>query len=212
MAVTVNAAVYGQGVYGVARYGKVIVSNLDQAVGTGQVFPVQVNLAKTLASVSATGQVNTVNFTASSSIVLNSVTATGSIGTLKANITENLGSVSSTGLVNQVQVNVAKILGSVEGTGSIGTLSFSNTLTLLGVQGQTEFGQLKVNTTEFLDSVSATGQVNAVDVTASSNIVIASVSATGFVQPTTQTGVVFNFEAVKEIYSRQRTIYLSRVA
>ena len=38
MAVTVNAAVYGVGVYGTARYGKVIVSNLDQAIATGAVI------------------------------------------------------------------------------------------------------------------------------------------------------------------------------
>jgi len=104
MAVTVNAAVYGVAVYGVAIYGKIIVSNLDQATATGQVNAVQVNLSVTLASVVATGSVE-------------SLTAGG----FEVDITEKIPTgVFATGQVSAVQVNVVESVTSVVGSGQTG--------------------------------------------------------------------------------------------
>lgn len=256
MAVTVNAAVYGVGVYGVARYGKVIVSGLDQAVGTGAVSAVQVNtaagitgvgaitgtiepvsaggfeiditeridtgvvgtafantvqvnIAEVLGSVSASGSIGTVAI--SNTVTLSGVVGTGAVNTVEDKPTEVLGSVSATGSVNTVQANTAAGVTGVSATGSINDqLAFSNSFAISGVSAQGIVNTVEDIPTEILTGVSAEGFINTV--TTHLVIPLSGVVGTGSSGQTTETAVVFDFEAVKNLYSKRRTVIIPRAA
>ena len=118
---------------------------------------------------------------------------------------------SATGTVNTVQVNITEILGSVTATGSIGTLEHSNTLTLTGVQGTVTCGGVEDQPTERIATgVAATGAVGSVTV----NVLeaLGSAAATSTVGTLTTTAVVFDFNAVRELYDRRRTATIDRAA
>jgi len=258
MAVTVNAAIYGVGIYGVARYDRIVVSNLDQVEATGQVNTVRVSTAagltgvvatgsvegltaggfevdiseKITQGVSGTGQVSAVQVNPSEKLTgvsatftlngeavsvrsvnrvpITSVALTGFVDTVKENVLEPVGAVSATGFSGQVQVNVAEVLASVEATGSIGTLAFSNSFTVGSVQAQAIARRPEPKISEAVGGVSSEGFVNGVQVNTAAGI--SPPALVGSITATTQTAVVFNFEAVKETYSRQRTIFLPRAA
>jgi len=143
-----NSAVYGVGVYGTAKYGRieVVVYNLDAATATGSIGSLTVNTAAGISGVSATGTIAPVV-----------------AGGFEIDISEVISAgVSATGAVNTVQVNVTEILNSASATGAIGTLAISNTVTLTGVQATGAINTVEEKPTEALSSVSATGQVGTV--------------------------------------------------
>jgi hypothetical protein len=143
-------AIYGTGKYGAASYGIVtpvialtgvqatgaitsvtaggfeidITERISTGVGaTGAVNTVQVHIAELLASVSATGSVNTLTLTGTANVTLTGVEGTGFVNTVEDKPTELLGSVSATGFVN-------------------GNFTFSNTHSLTGIQGTTVIGTI----------------------------------------------------------------------
>jgi len=143
-----NSAVYGVGVYGTAKYGRieVVVYNLDAATATGSIGSLTVNTTAGISGVSATGTIAPVV-----------------AGGFEIDISEVISAgVSATGAVNTVQVNVTEILDSASATGAIGTLAISNTVTLTGVQATGAINTVEEKPTEALSSVSATGQVGTV--------------------------------------------------
>ena len=143
-----NSAVYGVGVYGTAKYGRieVVIYNLDAATATGSIGSLTVNTTAGISGVSATGTIAPVV-----------------AGGFEIDISEVISAgVSATGAVNTVQVNVTEILGSVSATGAIGTLAISNTVTLTGVQATGAINTVEEKPTEALSSVSATGQAGTV--------------------------------------------------
>lgn len=186
MAVTVNAAYYGQAVYGVARYGQFIVSNLDQAVGTGQVSAVTVNTAAGITGVSATGFIRPIGIgqfeidiyevlesapatgiadsvipRASSSLTLSSVSATGTVNTVTTAVSELLGSVSATGAVSATGVGASELLNSVSATSAVSATNVGASETIQnGTQGTTNVSAVQPNITEILGSVSASAIIN----------------------------------------------------
>lgn len=262
MAVTVNAAVYGIGVYGTARYGRVVVSNLDQVEATGTVNSVRVNVKEKISSVSATGSVTAVainGFEIDISERLDSVSATGFVTSVSVNIVEKVSGVSSTisiGTPDIYSVNRIFVLG-VSATGSAGTTKVNVAEKTEGVSATVDAGSLTLHTTAGLISVGLISAVGNVTLSAFSKITLVSVSLTGYVKETSfntleidvsekilegvlvssyvgvprlnlshllssvsgaidvgtigTTAVVFDFEAVKENYSRQRTAYVPRV-
>ena len=181
---------------------------LNSVSATGAVSAVQPNITEILASVSGTSSTNTVVLKANSKITLASVSATGAVGTLEDKPTEILDSVSATVSVNFGRVNITAIIGGVSATGAVGTL--------------------EEKPTEVLESVSATGSIGGVDVGATAKISGAAaiisvgtvaigntVTPTGVVGTTaagqtTETGIIFDFVAVRDLYDRKRTVYVPR--
>jgi hypothetical protein len=181
---------------------------LNSVSATGAISAVQPNITEILASVSGTSSTNAVVLKANSKITLASVSATGAVGTLEAKSTEILDSVSATISVNFGRVNIAAIIGGVSATGAVGTL--------------------EEKPIEVLESVSATGSIGGVDVGATAKISGAAavifvgtvaigntVTPTGVVGTTaagqtTETGIIFDFVAVRDLYDRKRTVYIPR--
>jgi len=136
-----------------------------------------------------------------------------SAGGFEIDITERIDSgVEGTGQVGSpAQIKVGAGATGVEAAGSIGILEHSNTILLQSVVGTVAEPSVEPQITEVIGGVSAIGQVNGA-FTHSNTHVITSVGMTGTAGQTTETGVLFDFEAVKSLYDRKRTIYIGRAA
>ena len=149
-AVTFNAAYYGQAVYGSSKYGQFTVSDLPQAVATGQVSGVTVNTTAGITGVSAIGSIRPIG-----------------IGQFEIDIFEVLESVSATGSVTAVQPNVSEPLNSVSAEGFVNdnwVIKSVNRVPVNGVQGTTAVTAVQPNITEIVTGVSAQGFANSVTV------------------------------------------------
>ena len=186
MAVTVNAAVYGQGVYGVARYGAVIVSNLDQVQATASVSQVEVGSSQQIGSVSASISVSTPSVISSSSV-------TG---------------VAATANISNIQISPEKLLDSLAATGDVSGVSASSSAGPTGVGGSISTGQLQVEIASILSSVSATIDVDTL--VAFVELPLPSLLLSAQTGLLVATGNVFSYNAVANLYSRARTILLPR--
>jgi len=239
MAVVAASARFATGRYGVSAYGAEDISRtLTGVSATGSVNTVEEKPTEVLNSVSSTGVVNTVTVNIQEDIT--GVSATGSIGTLsisntvtltgtagttaiesvsaggfEIDITERISTgVGSTGSINTVaQVKVTEKLASASSTGSIGTIipHANSKLTLTSVSATVSINEVEDQVTEKLSSVSATGAVQALAQVKVSEA-LASAPATGTIGTITTTAVVFDFQAVREQYSRRRTIYIAEAA
>ena len=200
MAIIAQSARYGSGLFGLSRYG-------------------QINLAVSLASVTATSAVNTVQLSASSKVIPTGVVGTGSVapvaaGGFEIDITESISTgVSSTGSVNTVTVNIGETVVGVTATGAVNTVGLiaNATFELTGVSSTISLGTVTSIVIEKCEGVSATFAING-------NLVINTTAGLSGVQSTLSLGTVvktaevFNFEAVKAQYSRKRCVYISRAA
>jgi len=237
MAVIAASARYGTAVYGVSEYGVVDISaTLSGVEGTGAVGTPEPRPSEPVDSVSATGQVNTVqiNLTekvdgvqgttafgqigfSNTVIIQAGVEGTGEIeevvaGGFEIDITERIDAgVEGTSQVDTVQVNLTAKPSGVEATGSVDDgFTFSNTTLLQSVVGAFSEPSVEPQITEVIGGVFATGAVG--PLTNSNSTLVNSVEATGAAGQTTETGVLFDFQAVREQYSRRRTVYIARVA
>ena len=200
MAIIAQSARYGSGLFGLSRYG-------------------QINLSVSLASVTATSAVNTVQLSASSKVIPTGVVGTGSVapvaaGGFEIDITESISTgVSSTGSVNTVTVNIGETVVGVTATGAVNTVGLiaNATFELAGVSSTISLGTVTSIVIEKCEGVSATFAING-------NLVINTTAGLSGVQSTLSLGTVvktaevFNFEAVKAQYSRKRCVYISRAA
>ena len=237
MAVIAASARYGVGVYGVSEYGVVDISTalsgvqatgaitapepkpsepVDSVQATGQLGTLQINLIEKVDGVEATGAIGVLEH--SNTKELTGVTGTGAVapvvaGGFEIDITERIDSgVEATGQVGSpTQIKVGAGATGVEATGSIGTLEHSNTTLLQSVVGTVPEPSVEPQITEVIEGVFATGVVNDA-FTFSNSTLLESVSATGFAGQTTETGVLFDFEAVRTLYSTRRTVYIPRAA
>jgi len=109
-------------------------------------------------------------------------------------------------------VNLDATLTGVSATGAIGTIvPQADSLIVSDAVSATGFiGEINAFITASLTGVSATGAINTVSENVSEKL--DSVSAIGSIGATTQTAVVFNFQAVKDQYSRSRTVKIPRAA
>ena len=238
MAIIAQSARYGSGLYGTSEYGVVnltasisgvsatgtiasvvaggfevdVTERISTGVSaTGSVGTLNVFIKVTVVGVSATGTVNTVKENINTPIT--GVQATGSVNTVEEKPTEALDSVSATGSVNNVTVNIIEKLGSVSATGTIATLTLTGTanVTPTGVEAVGFVNTVEEKPTEVLNSVSATVFVNG-NFTFSNTHSLTGVSATSTVNTVTATGVIFDFEAVKALYDRKRTVLIEKQA
>lgn len=240
MAVIKASARYGTGRYGVSAYGAEDISitltgvaatgaigtvedqtteRLDSvsATGTVQVLA-QVKISERLDSVSATGTINTLHI--NNKFTLADVSATGTIepvsaGGFEIDISERItDGVSATGAIQALsQVKVSERLASVSVTGTVAAIipHADSQITLSSVSATGQVNDVEDQTTERLDSVSATGTVQALAQVKVSEA-LASAPATGTIGAVTTTAVVFDFQAVREQYSRRRTVYIAEAA
>jgi len=237
MAVIAASARYGVGVYGVSEYGVVNISAtlsgvsatgaigtpeprpaepVDSVFATGQVSTVTVNLIEKVDGVEATGAIGVLEH--SNTKELTGVTGTSAVASVVAggfeiDITERIDSgVEATGQVGSpTQIKVGAGATGVSATGSIGTLEHSNTTLLQSVAGTVAEPSVEPQITEVIGGVFATGAVSD-NFTFSNSTVPTGVEATGFAGQTTETGVLFDFQAVSALYSRRRTVYIDRAA
>jgi len=156
-----------------------------------------------LTGVQADGSIDDVTVEAKAVFTLDSVSATGTIDS--PTIVEGTGvvftsaSVSATGSVNDDLNIIAKAVVVPDGTQSTFTLANPTIVEGVGV-------------TFTLDSVSSTINVNTVTVIAPADVPIVGVIGTFTVGEETVTAVQFDYEAVKENYSRHRTQYIEAPA
>jgi len=240
MAIVVASARYGTGAYGASSYGiEDISTTLTGVSATGAIGTVEDQTTERLESVSATG---TVQALAQVKVTerLDSVSATGIINTLHINNKFTLASVSATGAIEPVsaggfeidiseritdgvsatstvqalsQVKVTERLASATATGTVAAIipHADSLIVLTGVSATGQVNDVEEQTTERLDSVSATGTVQALaQVKVSERLT--SAPATGTIGTVTTTAVVFDFQAVREQYSRRRTVYIAEAA
>lgn len=166
-------ALYGTGLYGSARYGRVTpvvqVTGVSATVNTRtihlNVFEVDVTEPVYNAQ-AATGSVD--NLTLHTTAGLSGVAGTPTIGTLSPNVDEPIGSVFAVASLGSVQINTTEILDSVSATFTIDTAGLTVksvnyiAVTLPAVIGS--IGTAEPKTLEALESVSATTAVNGVTV------------------------------------------------
>lgn len=236
MAVIAASARYGVGVYGVSEYGVVNLTAtlsgvsatgaigtpepkpsepVDSVFATGAIGTITVNLVDRIDGVSATGAIGVLEH--SNTKELTGVSATGAVapvvaGGFEIDITERIDSgVEATGQVSAVQANPGAGLTGVSATGSIGTLEHSNTTLLQSVVGTVPEPSVEPQITEVISGVFATGAVND-NFTFSNSTVPTSEDMTGFIGELTINAVQFDFQAVSNLYSRRRTVYIDRAA
>ena len=178
-------AVYGtnDALYGTGTFGSAVFGSLSPT--------------RSVAGVSATISVTAVN-----------------AGGFEIDISENISTgVVGTGAIGSVGLGNSSSVAGVTSTVSIGQITIDNFTILTGVVGTGEIGTVEPQTTEIMSGVSATVTVNTfTSVTGKANQTPTSVVSTGAVGTVTQTAVVFDFFAVKDLYSRRRTILIDRAA
>jgi hypothetical protein len=148
-------------------------------------------------------------------------------------VVEAVTGVEATGSIAPVQVNgfeidIGENLDSVSATGNINTVQVNLTVPVTGVQGIGQANPVVINALQILTGVSATGAVNEVGIGNSARPIgvqatgfvntlvedvdeaLASVQGTGVIGTPTATGVIFDFEAVKNLYDRRRTAYVEK--
>ena len=186
------------------------------------------NVLDTLTAVTATGTANSAGGGVGTNTATG-VTATGAIAGLTLNITEVMEAVTATGAIGTVEAQPSENTESA--TASIVAGSLTQVKVSERLQAVTASGAIntltQVKTSAGLDTVEAQGTIASVGVKAVSptlatvigsfNVtsiapditeVIDTVSATGVIGTTSATGVQFDFEAVKELYDRFRTVYV----
>lgn len=195
-----------------------ISEELGSVSGTTALTAVQPNVAEKIGNVSATGNVGTLTVTGTANHTPTGVSATGTIapvvaGGFEIDVGEALISVAATTAVGSVQPNIVEKLDSVSGAANTPFVQpvVSPTEQLTGVSGTTGFGAAQANVTEPVESVNATVTVNgAVTLTATSNITLTGFGMVLSLGTVNVTAVVFDFEAVKDTYSRNRLAYVER--
>jgi hypothetical protein len=174
-----------------------------------------------LTSVELFGTINTVGVSNSFEIVGVSATTaieSVSIDGFEIDITEKLTGVSATGGITAVQpiFSFTEILPSLGLTASIGTISpnvkeelAANDVTSVSATGSVN--GVTVHLVEKLNSVSVTGSIQRVPITPAEFTASINASSGNSVHVKI-IAVQFNFEAVKNRYSRRRTVVLPRAA
>lgn len=151
-------------------------------------------------------------------LLIDGVSATSSVGTLttsaQANTTLNGVEGAATEGVVQPFGGALESLTGVSGTATLGQIIIDATTELTGQQLDSALGSIQVNLIliEYITGVTSTATLGTTEELGTANQILGSAFATGSAGNTSETAVVFDFEAVKETYDRRRTIKLPRVA
>tara|TARA_R110001592_G_scaffold277810_1_gene545029 strand:+ start:41 stop:592 length:552 start_codon:yes stop_codon:yes gene_type:complete len=120
----------------------------------------------------------------------------------------------SVGSIPTSQVHVGAGLTGVTATVSLGQISISSTQSLFTVVGTGSVGSVGAGVTPNITGVTATGSIGSVQASGDGTASLAGVSGTIVldIAGASVNAVVFNFEAVRDQYSRRRSITIPRAA
>ena len=219
------------GVVGTGAIGTVEVkldTTLTGVSATGIVNDVEEQPTENLESVSATGSVGTVTPSADSSLTLTGVEGTSALGTVEAQIATSISGLGSTGSVGTVTATAsAAVMGAFNP--DITSLLFSKVALLTASETSADTRIAAVEGASLAEQNLASSRVIAqvLDATGSSGTTNETLALTGGSQVSgsiqgavgsgqagalSTSATVFDFEAVKSLYSRRRTIFIARAA
>ena len=219
------------GVVGTGSIGTVEVkldTTLTGVSATGIVNDVEEQPTENLESVSATGSVGTVTPSADSSLTLTGVEGTSALGTVEAQIDTSITGFGLTGSVGTVTVTAsASVMGAFNP--DITSLLFSKVALLTASETSADTRIAAVEGASLAEQNLASSRVIAqvLDATGSSGTTNETLALTGGSQVSgsiqgavglgqagalSTSATVFDFEAVKSLYSRRRTIFIARAA
>ena len=203
-------------------------TTLTGVSATGIVNDVEEQPTENLESVSATGSVGTVTPSADSSLTLTGVEGTSALGTVEAQIDTSISGLGSTGSVGTVTATAsAAVMGAFNP--DITSLLFSKValLTASEISADTRIAEvLGVSLAEqnlassrviaqVLDATGSSGTTNETLALTGGSQVSGSIQGavgSGQAGALSTSATVFDFEAVKSLYSRRRTIFIARAA
>ena len=219
------------GVVGTGSIGTVEVkldTTLTGVSATGIVNDVEEQPTENLESVSATGSVGTVTPSADSSLTLTGVEGTSALGTVEAQIATSISGFGLTGSVGTVTATAsAAVMGAFNP--DITSLLFSKVALLTASETSADTRIAAVEGASLAEQNLASSRVIAqvLDATGSSGTTNETLALTGGSQVSgsiqgavgsgqagalSTSATVFDFEAVKGLYSRRRTIFIARAA
>ena len=219
------------GVVGTGAIGTVEVkldTTLTGVSATGIVNDVEEQPTENLESVSATGSIGTVTPSADSSLTLTGVEGTSALGTVEAQIDTSISGLGSTGSVGTVTATAsAAVMGAFNP--DITSLLFSKVALLTASETSADTRIATVEGASLAEQNLASSRVIAqvLDATGSSGTTNETLALTGGSQVSgsiqgavgsgqagalSTSATVFDFEAVKSLYSRRRTIFIARAA
>ena len=219
------------GVVGTGAIGTVEVkldTTLTGVSATGIVNDVEEQPTENLESVSATGSVGTATPSADSSLTLTGVEGTSALGTVEAQIDTSISGLGSTGSVGTVTATAsAAVMGAFNP--DITSLLFSKVALLTAsetsadtriaaVEGASLAEQNLASSrviAQVLDATGSSGTTNeTLALTGGSQVSVSIQGAVGSGQAgaLSTSATVFDFEAVKSLYSRRRTVFIARAA
>ena len=227
----VTPVVSVSGVVGTGSIGTVEVkldTTLTGVSATGIVNDVEEQPTENLESVSATGSVGTATPSADSSLTLTGVEGTSALGTVEAQIDTSISGLGSTGSVGTVTATAsAAVMGAFNP--DITPLLFSKVafVTASEISADTRIAEvLGVSLAEqnlassrviaqVLDATGSSGTTNETLALTGGSQVSGSIQGavgSGQAGALSTSATVFDFEAVKSLYSRRRTIFIARAA
>ena len=219
------------GVVGTGSIGTVEVkldTTLTGVSATGIVNDVEEQPTENLESVSATGSVGTVTPSADSSLTLTGVEGASALGTVEAQIDTSITGFGLTGSVGTVTATAsAAVMGAYNP--NITSLLFSKVALLTASETSADTRIAAVEGASLAQQNLASSRVIAqvLDATGSSGTTNETLALTGGSQVSgsiqgavgsgqagalSTSATVFDFEAVKSLYSRRRTIFIARAA
>ena len=219
------------GVVGTGSIGTVEVkldTTLTGVSATGIVNNVEEQPTENLESVSATGSIGTATPSADSSLTLTGVEGTSTLGTVEAQINTSISGLGSTGSVGTITATAsAAVMGAFNP--DITPLLFSKVafVTASEISADTRIAEvLGVSLAEqnlassrviaqVLDATGSSGTTNETLAFTGGSQVSGSIQGavgSGQAGALSTSATVFDFEAVKSLYSRRRTIFIARAA
>lgn len=200
MATTIySGAVYGVGVYGVAQYGInsviIIPDGIQGSCTTDSGIVIEADANHVVIGVTSAGAVGQVGTIGKAVVVPTGVEVTGAIGT-----TSHVG-------------DALVIPTGVEGTGAIGTvtvLAAAVTVLNVSVEGTLQVGTVnaRANADVAVTGNEATGAIGSVTVFENELQIPVGVAATLVLGAPVVVNTSFDYEAVKNLYDRRRTVYV----
>lgn len=234
-------AVYGSGVYGEAVYGEfgpTLIPNSVTASTSVGAFNVSGNSNLTAEGVegSSFGGVAEANITELIGQEGGPEAAQGFAGSLQVNVSENLSSTFANTFTGDVSVSAnsnlslsgtvsSSFLGNVQNSAGafvepttqelssdLGTVIIRATVGLTGQTLSSSVGNLRPNVTELVLGLNTNSSVGSVETEAKANQSLSTLTLVAESGNTEETSTQFDFDAVKNLYDRQRTVVLPRVA
>ena len=187
---------------------------LNSVSATGTVNTITVNISEKISSVTSTGIVTGGTYSGKASTILTGVSATGytepvSAGGFEIDISENLLSVVAVGQVSGITVNIVERLGSVTATGIVNSVGVSSTVTSGSVYATGYVNNVVEHIVEKLVSVGSIASIGVVSYRLSATVIPITPAMILHYGVPIATGILFDYESIKDSYDRSRTIYLN---